>query len=130
MSQYFENGVPPNAILDLPDAFSLYWKRRMDAAQTPLDQWFRKLEFRRLLAYEKKMLPQFNLSLVCSSEDQSYLQEQGINNVKVLPKYPPYEGMLYRNVIVYRLVLLPFATKVKNRPIGKRKSLLVVRRNH
>lgn len=35
MSQYFENGVPPNAILDLPDAFSLYWKRRMDAAQTP-----------------------------------------------------------------------------------------------
>ena len=85
MSQYFENGVPPNAILDLPDAFSLYWKRRMDAAKTPMDRWFRKLEFRRLLAYEKKMLPLFNRSLVCSSEDQNYLRDQGINNVEVLP---------------------------------------------
>lgn len=85
MSQYFENGVPPNAILDLPDAFSLYWKRRMDAAKTPMDRWFRKLEFRRLLAYEKKMLPLFNRSLVCSTEDQNYLRDQGINNVEVLP---------------------------------------------
>ncbi|MFM1764072.1 MAG: hypothetical protein RLZZ512_1862, partial [Bacteroidota bacterium] len=66
MSQYFENGVPSNAILDLPDAFSLYWKRRVAAAKNPLDRWFRNLEFRRLAAYEKQMLPKFGKALVCS----------------------------------------------------------------
>ena len=33
MAQYFEDGAPSNAILDLPDAFSLYWKRRESAAK-------------------------------------------------------------------------------------------------
>lgn len=85
MAQYFEQGAPKQAILDLPDAFSLYWKRRISAAKNPFDRWFRQLEYKRLAAYEKSILPLFNQSLVCSSEDQQYLKIAGITNVSVLP---------------------------------------------
>ncbi len=73
-------------ILDLPDAFSLYWKRREAVHQNPVKKWFQKLEQRRLYAFEKAMLKQYDLSLVCSSEDLNYLQkEHGASNVKLLP---------------------------------------------
>ena len=85
MAQYFEEGAPSNAILDLPDAFSLYWKRRELAAKNPLDKAFRSLEFSRLAQYEKWMLPKFPQSLVCSAEDRDYLINAGISNVDVLP---------------------------------------------
>lgn len=85
MAQYFEEGAPSNAILDLPDAFSLYWKRRELAAKNPLDKAFRSLEFSRLEQYEKWMLPKFPQSLVCSAEDRDYLINAGITNVDVLP---------------------------------------------
>lgn len=85
MSQYFEKGAPANAILDLPDAFSLYWKRRVEAAKTPWDKLFRQIEYQRMKDYEQQMLPLFRTSLVCSSEDQAYLQQLGINNVEILP---------------------------------------------
>lgn len=85
MAQYFEEGAPSNTILDLPDAFSLYWKRRELAAKNPLDKAFRSLEFSRLAQYEKWMLPKFPQSLVCSAEDRDYLINAGITNVDVLP---------------------------------------------
>ena len=85
MSQYFEDGAPSNAILDLPDAFSLYWKRRESAAKNPFDKAFRGLEYKRLANYEKLMLPKFSKSLVCSTEDRDYLINAGITNVDVLP---------------------------------------------
>ena len=85
MAQYFEEGAPSNAILDLPDTFSLYWKRRELAAKNPLDKAFRSLEFSRLAQYEKWMLPKFPQSLVCSAEDRDYLINAGITNVDVLP---------------------------------------------
>ena len=85
MAQYFEDGAPSNAILDLPDAFSLYWKRRESAAKNPFDKAFRSLEYNRLANYEKSMLPKFAQSLVCSTEDRDYLINAGINNVDVLP---------------------------------------------
>jgi glycosyltransferase involved in cell wall biosynthesis len=85
MAQYFEEGAPSNAILDLPDAFSLYWKRRESAAKNPFDKAFRRLEYKRLAHYEKLMLPIFAQSLVCSTEDRDYLINAGINNVDVLP---------------------------------------------
>jgi glycosyltransferase involved in cell wall biosynthesis len=85
MSQYFEHGAPQTAILDLPDAFSMYWKRRVEAAKTPWDKLFRQIEYQRMKDYEQRMLPKFRKSLVCSSEDQAYLQQLGINNVEILP---------------------------------------------
>ena len=85
MAQYFEDFVPTQAILDLPDAFSLYWKRRVEAAPNPWEKWFRNLEYRRLANYEKQILPTFSKVLVCSKEDQEYLKNQGIDNVDLLP---------------------------------------------
>jgi len=75
MSQYFDGNVPEQAILDLPDAFSLYWKRRKERAKNPFKKWFNNLEYNRLIKYEAKMLPQFGLNLVCNEEDQNYLNE-------------------------------------------------------
>ena len=75
MSQFFDGNVPSHAILDLPDAFSLYWKRRKERANNNLKKWFNGLEYKRLLKYEQKILPQFNLNLVCNEEDKAYLQK-------------------------------------------------------
>lgn len=61
------------AILDMPDAFSLYWKRRMDQEKSWWARKFAGIEYRRLMAYEARMLKAFPRVLVCSSEDQDYL---------------------------------------------------------
>lgn len=84
MAQYWaaEKKVP--RILDLPDAFSLYWQRRVEGTVGPL-RAFARLEYARVRAYER-ILGEFNLSLVCSREDQEYLRtQQGISNVQLLP---------------------------------------------
>jgi sugar transferase (PEP-CTERM/EpsH1 system associated) len=83
MAPYWEyyNDVP--RILDLPDAFSLYWKRRI-ASSKGLSRIFNTIEQKRVFNYEK-ILDKYDLSLVCSSEDQAYLQqERGIKNIEVL----------------------------------------------
>lgn len=86
MSPYFKgyNSIP--RILDMPDAFSLYWKRRKRAQQNPFLKIFETLEYNRVLRYEKEIMPLYQMSLVCSQEDLEYLQkEQGIKNVQLLP---------------------------------------------
>ncbi|MFM1898870.1 MAG: hypothetical protein RL577_1110 [Bacteroidota bacterium] len=75
MGQYLDNRVPENAVLDLPDAFSLYWKRRMDNAKNPLLRLFNRLEYKRMHKWEQRLLPQFRLNLVCSVEDRNHLLE-------------------------------------------------------
>ena len=40
MGQYFRQLPKENAILDLPDAFSLYWKRRSERGRWPWLRWF------------------------------------------------------------------------------------------
>ncbi len=84
MAQYWAGNKSVPRILDLPDAYSLYWKRRIDAKKG-LMKWFTRTEQRRVFAYEK-ILEEYDLSLVCSGEDQEYLQrERGIGNVQLLP---------------------------------------------
>jgi sugar transferase (PEP-CTERM/EpsH1 system associated) len=73
MGQYLDKRVPKNAILDLPDAFSLYWKRRMENAKNPVLRLFNRLEYKRMHKWEQRLLPQFPLSLVCSVEDRNHL---------------------------------------------------------
>ncbi len=87
MSQYFEKFVPQHAILDLPDAFSLYWKRRKENATHIFLKLFNGFEQKRLAKYENKMMPMFNLNLVCNEEDRAYfkLNIQGPVNVELLP---------------------------------------------
>jgi sugar transferase (PEP-CTERM/EpsH1 system associated) len=84
MAQYFEGLGCENVILDLPDAFSLYWKRRIAKSGNFISKWVAAIEFKRLFNYEKKMLPKFKKVLVCSREDQQFLNENTGVNVELL----------------------------------------------
>jgi sugar transferase (PEP-CTERM/EpsH1 system associated) len=84
MAQYFAHHREVPRILDLPDAYSLYWKRRIDAT-TGLKKIFNAAEFKRIKNYES-ILNQFDQTLVCSREDKSWLEtQQNIHNVAILP---------------------------------------------
>jgi len=85
MSRYFKNLPKNNTVLDLPDAFSLYWKRRTDRARWPWLRWFAAVEQKRLLRMEGSFLKEFPLTLVCSEEDKQYLSEFTNANIQVLP---------------------------------------------
>ena len=84
MAQYFEGLGCDNVILDLPDAFSLYWKRRIVKSGNFISKWIASIEYKRLFNYEKQMLPKFKKVLVCSREDQQYLIENTGVNVELL----------------------------------------------
>lgn len=85
MAQYLnsENNIP--RILDLPDAFSLYWKRKQANTKNPFLRYLEKIEQRRVYKYER-ILASYNLSLVCSREDKDYLEkEHKLSNISLLP---------------------------------------------
>jgi polysaccharide biosynthesis protein PslH len=85
MSQYNDLLGDYPRILDLPDAFSLYWERRVEKAKSFAEKQFNKLEQRRVLKYEK-ILDSFDLSLVCSQEDLDYLESvHSLNNIRLFP---------------------------------------------
>jgi len=72
-------------ILDLPDAFSLYWKRRIENQKNPLRKFVEKIEYRRLFQFEAGITKRFNLGLVCSKEDLEYMRtEHGLTNLNLL----------------------------------------------
>lgn len=85
MGAFFEKRSTVHAVLDLPDAFSLYWLRRKENASNFFQKWFAGREYKKLLAFEKKLLPHFKLNLVCSEEDKAYLRENARANIEVLP---------------------------------------------
>lgn len=85
MSPYLAERKDIPRILDLPDAFSLYWERRKTIKRGLLQGMFENEEQRRVLKYEQ-VLKDYNLSLVCSQEDLEYLkQTQHIENIRLLP---------------------------------------------
>lgn len=85
MSQYLPELAQIPALLDLPDAFSMYWERRMKQAGNPFRKWFNSMEFHRVEKYEQ-ILKKYNLCTACSSEDVNYLKRKhGLDNIKVFP---------------------------------------------
>lgn len=85
MSPYLATQKNIPRILDMPDAFSLYWQRRVEAAKNPVLKLFSSIEHNRLLQCERVMMD-YDLSLVCSAEDKEYLEKkQGITNIQLLP---------------------------------------------
>ncbi|MCC6720999.1 MAG: glycosyltransferase [Bacteroidia bacterium] len=84
MSQ-FTKDIKIAKILDFPDAFSLYWKRRLENRKNNLFKIFENIEFKRLYNYEKNILKFYNLGLVCSVEDLNYIKkEHNIQNIALL----------------------------------------------
>lgn len=85
MSPYMVDRKEVPSILDLPDAFSLYWERRKAVKRGLLTQIFENIEQKRVLSYES-ILKDYRLSLVCSQEDLEYLQQKhSANNLRLLP---------------------------------------------
>ncbi|MCB9261746.1 MAG: glycosyltransferase [Flavobacteriales bacterium] len=72
MSQYTRNITNIPRILDLPDAYSLYWQRRKTVKRPLLNRIFDALESKRVVQYEK-VVYDFDLNLVCSVEDRDHL---------------------------------------------------------
>ena len=81
----FTSKIQMPKILDLPDAFSLYWKRRIENQTNPIKRFFEKIEFKRLYKFEGEIVKNFNLGLVCSREDLNYMQtEHSSENIDLL----------------------------------------------
>lgn len=85
MSPYLKDRKDLPRILDLPDAFSLYWERRKKIQRNLPRRIFENMEQSRVLRYEK-VTNDYNLALVCSSEDLDYMKEvHQLTNIKLLP---------------------------------------------
>lgn len=85
MSPYLAGQNNLARILDMPDAFSLYWERREKAEKNPFLKLVNGFEQKRLLKYEQ-IMRHYNLSLVCSKEDQEYLKSKhSVENIELLP---------------------------------------------
>ena len=85
MSPYLSQRHDIPRILDLPDAFSLYWERRKTVQRSIAAKVFEHIEQRRVLKYEQ-VIKQYTLALVCSAEDRDYLQKiHHAGNIKLLP---------------------------------------------
>lgn len=85
MSPYLSQRKDVPRILDLPDAFSLYWERRKNVKRSLAVTLFENMEQKRVLQYEK-VLKEYNMSLVCSPEDLNYLESHHhAGNLRLLP---------------------------------------------
>ncbi len=85
MSPYLKDRKDQARILDLPDAFSLYWERRSKVKRSVPTTIFEHFEQKRVLRYEQ-VLKEFDMSLVCSSEDLEYLRNKhNATNLNLLP---------------------------------------------
>lgn len=85
MSPYLAGRKDIGRILDLPDAFSLYWERRKTVKRGLLTTLFENIEQRRVLAYEP-ILKAYDMSLVCSAEDLDYMRRKHhATNMDLLP---------------------------------------------
>jgi len=84
MAQYTAGLNNSSTVLDLPDAYSLYWKRRSVQKKNPVKNFIENSEYKKMLNYEK-IISEFDLSLVCSEEDKSYLMdEHDLDNIELL----------------------------------------------
>jgi sugar transferase (PEP-CTERM/EpsH1 system associated) len=73
MSQYTKHLNMPK-ILDLPDAFSLYFKRRNETDRPLINRLIDSIEIGRLTKAEK-IITAYDKTLVCSIEDKKYLEK-------------------------------------------------------
>ncbi|MBC7425013.1 MAG: glycosyltransferase [Bacteroidia bacterium] len=97
MAQYLENHKEQKRILDLPDAFSLYWQRRKTVKRSLISRIVDSIESKRVIRYEK-VLHKFNMSLVCSAEDLDFLKEKHeADNIRLLPNGVDLDTFYPRN---------------------------------
>lgn len=85
MAQYTHNIHNIPTVLDLPDAYSLYWKRRSMLSGNYLKKRFGLIEHKKVREYES-IIENFDMTLVCSEEDKSLLKnEHKYSSLNILP---------------------------------------------
>jgi polysaccharide biosynthesis protein PslH len=85
MSQYSHNTKSIKRVLDLPDAYSLYWERRTKLKRNFIFKIFDRIEHNKVIRYED-IINEFDLNLVCSEEDKQFLKKaHGNCNIDILP---------------------------------------------
>lgn len=85
MSQYTYKIKNIPTVLDLPDAYSLYWKRRSMLNSGYLRKKFGMFEHKKVLEYES-IIKNFDMTLVCSEEDKSLLKnDHNYDYINILP---------------------------------------------
>jgi len=85
MAQYTYHIQNIPTVLDLPDAYSLYWKRRSMLCGNYFKKKFGMIEHKKVLKYES-IIKNFDMTLVCSEEDKSLLEkEHKYDNLNILP---------------------------------------------
>ncbi len=97
MSQYTWDLIQYPRILDLPDAYSLYWKRRKEVQRPWWNRVFDAMESKRVIEAERIVI-HFELNLVCSVEDRDHLRDiHPIADVKLLRNGVDLETFQYKN---------------------------------
>lgn len=95
MSQYTRH-LAQKRILDLPDAYSLYWERRKSVKRPWINRLFDAIESQRVNRAEK-VLHQFDLNLACSVEDRDHLiQLHQSDKIKLLRNGVDLETFRYQ----------------------------------
>ncbi len=85
MSQYTYKSKDIKRVLDLPDAYSLYWKRRALLKRNVFLKMFDRIEYNKVIKYED-IINEFDLNLVCSNEDKEFLENyHKYCNIGILP---------------------------------------------
>ena len=83
MSQYTSHLKIPK-ILDLPDAFSLYFKRRSETERPLINRLIDRIEIKRI-AKAEQIIKQYDKVLVCSTEDKKFLEKlHHVSNIDIL----------------------------------------------
>lgn len=116
MSQYTSHLKTYPRILDLPDAYSLYWSRRNEVKRPWWNRLFDSLESKRVIEAEK-VIYDYDLNLVCSVEDRDHLLKlHPDSNVKLLRNGVDLESFNFKNHDYSRVHTLLFTGNMDYAP--------------
>lgn len=74
IAPYLEKHTNENIMIDLCDAFSMIYKRRIEVSKSWFDKLKMFIEYNKMKKYEKKCMNIFNAQTVISERDKKYLQ--------------------------------------------------------
>lgn len=103
MSQYVENSIKPK-IIDFVDVDSDKWRLYSESASFPKSVFF-SLEHKRLRVLERKLVKQFNVSLVISENEKRFLPDSDrvvvVPNGVALEFFAPQKRTSERDIIIF-----------------------------
>ena len=107
IAPYLEKHTNQNVIIDIVDAVSMMYERRIQTIQSLWDKFKIGIEFLKVKNYEKKCCKIFNLQTVISEIDKKYIEGfSSKSNIHIIPNgvdsdyYSPIESEL-RNEICF-----------------------------